>query len=190
MTNYQPLILFLIICIILYLFLERNSVIEGFSETTNIDFTALQNIASIYNNKELTVDKLNVTGDITAGGNIITTGQNIAIKHDGKYKARLHCPNNNETYFDYGDNLHFRQNEANPIKMNGVNLDVQDIYTDSINKRGDTDDYLRINNKSKKSGRVALFGSLGVNENWHGYGGLAVGKWTGNGTGIIYASST
>ena len=74
-TEYKVnLALILIIILFAYIFLIKTNVIEGFSGV--IDTTAMQNIASIYNNKHLIVD------DLTVKGKIITKSIDAPPDHD------------------------------------------------------------------------------------------------------------
>jgi hypothetical protein len=65
------LCLFILAIILIYFFLSKSN-IEGFSGT--IDSTALQNVASIYNNKKLIVDELEVRGNLTTKGMLQVEG--------------------------------------------------------------------------------------------------------------------
>lgn len=74
-------ILLLLSVVVIILFFGKNKyVIEKFDG--NIDIEALQNLASMYNDGNLKVSNLNVTGDITATGNITAskgTGMDVMI---------------------------------------------------------------------------------------------------------------
>jgi hypothetical protein len=52
-----------IICIVLFLPVLQTNSIEGMT-----DLEAVSNVASLYNNKNMTVDNLNVTGKLTVNG--------------------------------------------------------------------------------------------------------------------------
>jgi hypothetical protein len=91
MLNYYVVILTIIILYILDLFNKSNNqiqdkILEGFSETTGIDSTAIQNLASLYSSGEATImPKLKATsiltsGDIDIGGTIRVGNQNLLEK--------------------------------------------------------------------------------------------------------------
>jgi hypothetical protein len=71
MTKYYEitiiLSIILIIVIIIFSINDNNVVRENF-ESTSINNEALQNIASIYNKKQLVVDNLSVTKDFSTHG--------------------------------------------------------------------------------------------------------------------------
>ena len=103
------LILFLIIGIILYLVLKEYKIIEGFTE--NIDSVALSAIASIYNDKVLTIDKLIVTdsidvrnGKVKIDDNIVTTGSGtFGNAFIGKHPNFNGCAFGHKDYVGHSD---------------------------------------------------------------------------------------
>jgi hypothetical protein len=104
----------------------NNNMNENFDSTDAKE--ALQNIASIYNKGELTVSKLNVTGDLAVTGDI-SGAKNLNISGDTSIKKLtaddttikknlLFAPRDNPsgavswTMFNSGDRLHTKSNIA------------------------------------------------------------------------------
>ncbi|ADO67143.1 hypothetical protein crov110 [Cafeteria roenbergensis virus] len=84
------------------------------------------------------INKLNISqvGNINATGDILTTGQNIAIKRDGKYMSRLHH-NGADCYMDYMGNLIIRQNNNDGIPGGQAQIKGGDLNCSNIDATGD-----------------------------------------------------
>lgn len=65
------IVLIIIIIVLLYLW---NNVTEPFALTTQETNEAIQNISSVYNNQNMTIDNLNMTGNLSTTGTSTLTG--------------------------------------------------------------------------------------------------------------------
>ena len=114
----------------LYIVLKEYKIIEGFTE--NIDSAALSAIASIYNDKVLTIDKLIVTdsidvrnGKVKIDDNIVTTGTGtFGNAFIGKHPKHAGCAFGHKNFVGHSDAtkdsyFYSNINGKNYIKSNG-----------------------------------------------------------------------
>lgn len=128
------LILFLVIGIIIYLFLLRNNVIDGFSG--GIDTQALSSIASIYNKQNLTVDNLTVTGWIDVNGGIAMNDKEIRLrsKADGNHLIKW-TPHVNGPLIHGYSGVHLKsRNGEKDIIFDNSNVNFNKLLKSSNNK--------------------------------------------------------
>lgn len=160
-------LIFVFVLLVLYLILKEYRVIEGFSG--GIDSVALESVASVYNNKELTVDNLKVTGNIEVdgyakakafalNGNQYSHEEAKALQPDGIfYRSEGQAVIGMDDIFRMRNNNNGRTVEVNngslsvPFTINGGTIKGESLF----GKRGienDRDDHLPKHYRTKGMG--------------------------------------
>ena len=179
------LICIVLFMVVIYLYLIKINTIEGFSAV--IDSTAMQNIASIYNNKKLIVDTLEIKDKLVMNDKpIYLRGGNDAyhtIQYDPKYDGPSIKGNR-------GVNLQTVMGiKGNGVNINGGNLKVHNgsrfngdrhLFKDSEKSDGTG---LRVGSVWGKYGIYAELGSvvLGSAGNKFAFQTTDMGEVTGDG---------
>ena len=180
-------LIFGFVLLVLYLILKEYRVIEGFSETVTDNSLVLQNIASLYNNKSMTIDNLKVTGNIEVDGYakakaFALTGQQYTdAEAKAIYSDGIFYRSEGQAVIGMDDNLYIRDIGRNKtVTINSGNLTVPGKLT----VQGGSDfsggrHYFKDSEKSDGKGlRVgAAWGRYGIySEN----GSLALGSQDAN----------